>query len=155
MSVLKVAWQRLVNDAGQTCPRCEATETAVRHAVAALGRSLAAVDVEVALEERALTQSAFIEDPLESNRIWIAGLPLEAWLGATVGESGCCSACGDSDCRTLTVEEDTYEAIPSELIVTAGLLAAADLIKRRTGGACCPSPDPAEASRGCCGGSSA
>lgn len=152
MTVLRVTWQRLVSDGGQTCPRCGATESAVNDAVEELGRALAGVGIEVVLDRHTLSQSAFLEDPLESNRIWIAGVPLEAWLAATVGQSTCCSACGDAGCRTLVVGDSIHEAIACELIVRAGILAAADIIKAEDGGECCASPDTADDVRGCCNG---
>ncbi len=63
--------------------------------------------------------------PSESNRIWIAGRPLEDWLDASVGKSTCCSACGGAECRTLEIGSATFETIPEELILKAALLAAA------------------------------
>ncbi|HEX9171468.1 MAG TPA: DUF2703 domain-containing protein, partial [Telluria sp.] len=67
---------------------------------------------------------AFKAMPSESNRIWIAGRSIEEWLNASVGKSTCCSACGDSECRTLEIEKQTFETIPEELILKAALLAA-------------------------------
>ena len=69
----------------------------------------------------------FASDPLQSNRIWIGGRLLEEWIGGTEGQSRCCEVCGEFDCRTISVVNDTYEAIPEELIVKASLLAAAAL----------------------------
>ena len=128
MNTLKIRWQRLVDERGQTCDRCGTTETAVVNAVEKLKRCLGELGIDVVLEKEALSPSTFHKNPLESNRIWIAGEPLEKWLSATIGQSKCSSACGDSDCRTLTVEGETYEAIPAELIVKAGLLAGAQLL---------------------------
>ena len=139
MKVLQVRWQRLVDATNQTCDRCGATGSAVEGAVAMLKRALQELGIEVVLKTEALSQATFAQDPLESNRIWIAGLPIEWWLSATNGKSQCCSACGDADCRTMTVDGKTYEAIPVELILKAGLLAAARLLQ----------PDQPE---GCCGG---
>jgi hypothetical protein len=42
------------------------------------------------------------------------------------------------DCRTVVVGDKVYEAIPAELIVRAGLLAAAEMILPQQGPACCP-----------------
>lgn len=151
MKVLEVRWQRLVDEKGRTCDRCGATETAVEDAVGRLQRSLRELGVDVVLEKAAIDPATFSGDPLESNRIWIGGRPIEEWLQATAGKSPCCSSCGDSDCRTVTIDGKTYEAIPSELIVRAGLIAAAGLAPAPAGGPCCP-PAGASPKRdgGCC-----
>ena len=52
-----------------------------------------------------LNEANFKEDPSASNRIWIAGKPLEEWIEAKVGASRCTSVCGDSDCRTVEVDK--------------------------------------------------
>jgi hypothetical protein len=149
MKTLEILWQRLVDERGQTCDRCGTTETAVEEAVQKLKCSLQELGIDVVLEKKALTPSTFIESPLESNRIWVSGEPIEEWLSATSGQSKCCSACGDSDCRTITVDGKTYEAIPAELIVKAGLLASAQLFQSEPRSSCC-SPAESPKTSGCC-----
>ena len=129
MPVLTIKWQRLVDDAGETCPRCGATETEVDKAFGSLRESLEAFGIKVRLEKDVLDMTAFQENPKESNLIWIAGKPLEEWLGARVDESGCCGPCGHTECRTIVVGGRTYEAIPAALIERAGLLAASQMVK--------------------------
>lgn len=124
---LMVVWQRLLTD-GETCPRCGTTQQAVRDAVATLREALLPLGITPNLEERSLDLATFQGSPGESNRIWIAGRPLEDWLGATVGASACCSVCGDNECRTLEVEGSSFEAVPEQLIVKAGLVAAASML---------------------------
>jgi AhpD family alkylhydroperoxidase len=80
------------------------------------------------LEVRALDQAAFSEQPSESNRIWIAGRPLESWVDGQSGSSRCCDECGDNDCRTLEVDGRSYEVIPSGLLIRAGLAAASTML---------------------------
>ncbi|HEX6810766.1 MAG TPA: DUF2703 domain-containing protein [Planctomycetota bacterium] len=138
-----------MDERGQTCDRCGATETAVEEAVQKLRRSLEALGVGVVLEKTTLSPGAFREDPLESNRIWVAGEPIESWLSATSGQSKCCSTCGHSDCRTVMVDGQTYEAIPAELIIKAGLHAAARLIQGESEGECCQ-PADSQGKAGCC-----
>lgn len=75
--ILEIVWQRLVTEGGDTCPRCGLTETAVQGAAATLRQALAPLGIEVVLETRTLDGKAFERDPAESNRIWIAGRPLE------------------------------------------------------------------------------
>jgi Domain of unknown function (DUF2703) len=126
---LPIVWQRLV-DRGQTCPRCGETQEAVERAVSTLTEVLRPLHIEPTLQTVALDQGTFEQAPAESNRIWIAGHPLEEWIGADVSVSGCRSVCGDHDCRTVELEGATYEAVPEKLIVKAGLAAAAALLGR-------------------------
>ena len=139
--ILQIQWQRLVDKQGRTCDRCGTTGTSVEAAFQKLKRSLKEVDIEVVLEKKTLSPSDFSKDPLESNRIWIAGKPIEEWLSATIGKSQCCSTCGDSECRTIIVDSKIYEAIPAELIVKAGLLAATQLVATPSVKPCCPPPE--------------
>jgi len=146
---LKIRWKRLVDEHGRTCERCGATETAVVEAIGNLRRALSPLGIEVALEKESLAPIEFRNAPLESNRIWIAGEPLESWLSAATGQSRCCSTCGDADCRTVTVDDRTYEAIPADLIVRAGLLAGARLVAGEPA-ACCAPAEPASEEQRCC-----
>jgi len=130
MKTLTIRWQRLVNESGQTCTRCEETGNTVKTAFEKLKKTLAELDIEVELEKETLDFSIFIKNPLQSNRIWIGGRPLEEWIGATVGKSQCCDVCGDSECRTISTGQNIFEAIPEDLIIRAGLLAAAELFIR-------------------------
>lgn len=128
MKDLQIVWQRLVNDAGTTCPRCEGTGEEVYRAVERLTAALQPLGVRPTLEVRALDPAAFTEQPSESNRIWVAGRPLESWVDGQTGSSRCCDECGDNDCRTLEVGGQSYEVIPSELLIRAGLVAASTLL---------------------------
>jgi hypothetical protein len=150
MNVLKIRWKRLVDEKGKTCVRCGTTETMVEESVSKLKVSLKGLGIDVVLEKSAISPSEFSKDTLESNRIWINGKPIEEWLSATSGQSKCCTVCGESDCRTVTVGGKTYEAIPSELIVKAGLLAAAELLHDKPVSPCCPPAIPPKGSSGCC-----
>lgn len=146
--VLRIRWQRLLDDADRTCDRCGATGAAVEDAVGMLKRSLAELGIEVVLQKEALDRATFSRDPLQSNRIWIAGRPIEEWLAATSGKSPCCSACGDAECRTVTVGGKTHEAIPVALIVQAGLLAGARMLDAGAMDQCCDSAENPETGPG-------
>lgn len=127
---LTLRWQRLVDESQQTCPRCASTEQEVGKAFAHLKASLAPAGIAVALETDQLDEAAFLEAPLESNRIWIDGRPLEEWLGAQTASSSCSGCCGDNtQCRTVAVGARTYEAIPAGLIVRAALVAAGHALR--------------------------
>lgn len=147
--VLTITWQRLLTD-GQTCPRCGATEAAVEAAAAALRQALAPVGVQVVLEKEALDQEAFAGDPLQSNLIRLNGRPLEAWLDLQVGQSPCCGPCGDAQCRTVEADGMVHEAVPAELIIKAGLLAASGLLAGGSGKTCCPGQTAAAGAPPCC-----
>lgn len=125
MKTLLVEWQRLLDEEKQTCPRCGSTEQEVEKAVKDLNQMLAPSDIAVNLVKKAIYPETFKKDALQSNKILIAGKTLEEWLGATTGQSKCCETCGDAECRTVEYGGDSHEAIPAELIVRAGLTAAA------------------------------
>ncbi len=129
MKTLVIEWQRLLDEQKQTCPRCGSTEQEVEKAVRELNRLLATSDITVNLIKKSIDPETFKKDALQSNRILIAGKILEEWLGATTGESKCCEVCGDSECRTVEYAGDTHEAIPAEMIVRAGIIAASTLFK--------------------------
>lgn len=132
MTTMTIKWQRLVGDTGQTCDRCGTTQDEVRKAHALLRKSLSPLGINVVLEEKTIDKAAAAKNITESNRIWVDGKPLEAWLGARTGASDCTSCgsiCGsDVECRTMLVGASTYESIPSKLIIKAGLLAAAEIV---------------------------
>lgn len=129
MTTLTIQWQRLINESGQTCERCENTGDAVETAFKKLQKALIELNIKVILETKSIDYSAFKNDPLQSNQIWIGGKPLEEWIGGTVGQSQCCDVCGDNECRTILISRNTFETIPEELIIRAGLLAASELFK--------------------------
>jgi hypothetical protein len=100
----------------------------MQRAVEKLKQSLRPLGIEPRLEIRDIDEKSFKAAPSESNRVWIAGRPMEEWLGASVGSSPCCSVCGTSECRTVEVEGTTFEAIPEKLFLKAALLASSRLL---------------------------
>ncbi len=127
---LTIRWQRLVDASDKTCPRCASTEQEVTKAVAHLKQSLAPAGIAVTAEAERMDEKAFLAAPLESNRMWINGRPLEDWLGAQTASSACGGCCGDkTQCRTMALGGKTYEAIPAGLIVRAGFLAAGKVLQ--------------------------
>jgi hypothetical protein len=126
---LAIRWQRLVDTGGGTCDRCGETERSVDEAHRLLAAALQPLGIRVGLAKTQISPEQFKHDPGESNRIWIAEQPLETILGAKTGLSRCSGCCGDSACRTITVVGRTYETVPPELIVRAGLKAAAEMVR--------------------------
>ena len=128
LTPLPIIWQRLVSANGRTCQRCDATYQQIQRAVAKLRDVLKPLHIEPILEVREIDERSFRNNPSESNRIWIAGKPVEEWLGASVGSSRCCSVCGEAPCRTMEVDGAVFEEIPEAVILKAALLAASGLI---------------------------
>jgi hypothetical protein len=152
MKSLPIIWQRLVTSEGKTCDRCNATYQEMQRAVSKLKESLGPLGIEPTLETREIDEESFKANPSTSNRIWIAGQPLEEWLGAAVAGSQCCSVCGDSECRTVEVGGTVFEAIPEELILKAALVAAAQIM-RSTGQAVSSESTHGSDRPRCCDGS--
>jgi hypothetical protein len=128
MKSLPIVWQRLVTSDGKTCDRCDSTYQEMRRAVSTLSKVLRPLSIHPALKERKISAQSFKADPSESNRVWIAGRPIEEWLGGTVGTSRCCSVCGPAPCRTVEVGGTVFETIPEHLFLKAALIAASDLL---------------------------
>lgn len=140
---IEIVWQRYVDDGGGTCDRCGATQAQMQKAYQVLAESFAPEGISVVMEEKVLSADAASADLSQSNRIWIAGRSLEDWLGAEVGMSPCAGCCGElacavgtagksgmADCRTLIYEGKTYEAVTSDLVVKAGIMAASEILGR-------------------------
>ncbi len=128
MKPLAILWQRLVDETGATCPRCAGTQQEMLNAVDRLRTALEPLGVQPVLEMREIDTATFLQQPAQSNRIWIGGRPLEDWLGARSGTSICCDACGDAPCRTLELDGARHEVVPEALVVRAGLIAASRLL---------------------------
>ncbi|MDD2713094.1 MAG: DUF2703 domain-containing protein [Simplicispira sp.] len=128
MKNLPILWQRLVDTTGATCPRCAGTQQEMQQAVERLRAALEPLGVRPVLETREMDSATFLQQPDQSNRIWIGGRPLEDWLGARSGASTCCTVCGDAQCRTLEIDGARHEVVPEALLVRAGLIAASQML---------------------------
>ena len=117
-----------MSEQGTTCPRCHSTGEEVQRAVEKLKLALAPLGVMPALQIEQIGEATFLKDPLQSNRILIGGQTIEHWLGGQTGSSRCCNECGDNECRTVEVGGTSYEVIPEELLVRAGVIAAARML---------------------------
>lgn len=152
--ILAIRWQRLVDDAGKTCDRCAGTQEELGKAMEALRRSLSPLGIGVTLEEKCLTPDECVNDIMESNRIWVADRPLEDWLGAEVGKTVCgmcCAQLGETvECRTTSIGGQTYETIPAQLIVKAGLQAASRMVLIPPPDACCGKSGSSDEHGGTC-----
>lgn len=133
METLPILWRRLIKG-GETCGRCGGTGVELQRALQKLAVELGPFGIEPILTTQDIDEATFRADASQSNRIWIAGIPMEDWLGAVVGSSRCCAVCGESECRTLQVGSQAFETIPEALIVEAALRAATQMIAARKGG---------------------
>lgn len=93
----------------------------MERAISKLQEALRPLGIQPTLETKVMDTASFRADPSESNRVWIAGKPMEEWLDASVGKSRCCSVCGESDCRTVEVGGTVFESIPENLFIRAAL----------------------------------
>lgn len=128
MKHLPILWQRLVSKQGTTCPRCHSTGAEVQSAVERLKQALEPLGVTPELQVKEIDEASFLKDALQSNQILIGGQTIEHWLGGQTGSSRCCNECGDNDCRTVEVGGKSYEVIPEDLLVRAGVIAAARML---------------------------
>ncbi len=130
METLPNVWNRLDKEGkeGETCPRCESTHQSVVNAISRLELALPPLGIRPTLEIQAIDDRTFHSSPSVSNRIWIAGKPMEQWLGAGVGKSPCCTVCGDLSARTMKVEGSIYEVIPEDLIIRKAMIAASAVV---------------------------
>jgi hypothetical protein len=87
--------------------------------------------VRVILDKTEIDSKEFKRNPLDSNRIFISGRPMEFYPNARVGESPCCDIRIPHSYRTIEVDGKKYEVPISELIGKAALNA----IKETSG--CC------------------
>lgn len=135
LKTLNIKWQRLVTE-GETCPRCGNTEQELDKAIDKLKQVLAPLGIDVSLEKEELNIPEFKQEPLQSNRIWINGQPIENIINGNVGQSPCCDVCGPSDCRTLEINGQIYETIPSGLIIQAGLAETSHILNLKRENCC-------------------
>jgi hypothetical protein len=117
---LAIVWQRYVGDSG-ICPGCRATQHELEEAISTIQHVLGPFGIEPQLEVRSMTETQYRATPEQSNRIWIAGKPLEQWLNGTVRYRA-----SRSPCRMVEIDGMTFAAIPHRLIVDAAILAASD-----------------------------
>ncbi|MEM1546215.1 MAG: DUF2703 domain-containing protein [Candidatus Methanomethylicia archaeon] len=146
---LKIRWQRLVLK-GETCLRCRLTEEELEKAVSSLKQFLTLLGIEVILEKSELSVVEFKKDPLRSNQVWLNDRLLEDWINGKTGQSPCCDVCGPSECKTVIVGEESYEVIPAELIIKAGLLAALQLLDVEINKSCCENEISTAPATSCC-----
>jgi hypothetical protein len=126
MTTVKVVWQRLVDEKGDTCDRCNKTYLNLEKVINVLKPALKQLGIELKFEKRAISLEAFEKNPLSSNEILIDGNPLEKVLGLKVGQSPCCGPCGDNECRTLIDDTGEKEEVEERVFLKALLKTLAE-----------------------------
>jgi len=124
MNQLTIEWQHLMQ-AGDTCTRCRDTGETLHESIERLNRACRARGWEIRLVESALDPEAVAE----SNRIFLNGVPLEAYLPGAQDGSSHCRSCSDiigtpTQCRTLEWSGQRHAAIPGSAIRQAVCRAA-------------------------------
>jgi len=153
---LALEWQRMIDEDGNVCCGSEATRMAVETARAKLAQALEASGIEVVLTKTDFTPEECVDCPERANRVLVAGRGVDFWLQAETGSSPCEGFCKQTlgekgSCQNLMYEGQTYDVIPADLIVKAGLAAAANPATFRITGKCggCPSAAGCPSADGC------
>jgi len=138
--VLTIAWQHSPEKEGTKCEKCLAKKAEIQKAYESLKNSLPSLGIQVALTEEPVKTMSCGMVLSQSSKICIGGRMLEEWLGAELGPGtcgkGCTRAPGEAQCVSLKLEGETYEVVPADLIVKAGLVAASDMLGPKSSKPC-------------------
>lgn len=135
---LTIAWHKVSGDDGGICELSTATQLTVDQASQELRRMLADEGIEIAV--RTLTPEKVEGGECLCNRVLIQGRFVDEWLGAKLVKTACSgcpnqkacakSAGSGSSCGgqyAMIHGGKTYTVLPADIIVAAGMIAAADL----------------------------
>jgi len=125
---IHIEWFRLTVG-GKTCPRCTETENEIEQSFLPLKNLAEMLEMKITLEKHELSEDAFFKNPRNSNMILINKKPIEKILGGEVGASKCCDVCGDRDCRTLVLDNSTFEVVTKEIFIKAVMIEILKKIK--------------------------
>jgi hypothetical protein len=117
---LSIVWQRYAGADG-ICQSCGAAQHELDEAICTIRHALGPFGIEPRLETRSMTEAQYRAAPEQSNRIWIAGKPIEQWLNGSVWYRPWLSPC-----RIVEIDGTTHVAIPHRLILEAAILAASE-----------------------------
>lgn len=116
MKNIKIEWKHYAKE-GETCTRCNNTGANIKVATKELTKKYKALKfnyIETELDANKMP---------ESNSILINDVLIEDVLGLSASENHChsctCLAGSDTNCKTITSQNQTYEEVPSEFIVLA------------------------------------
>ena len=139
--VLTITWHNSPEKEGKKCDNCLVKKDEAKKAYESLKTSLSSLGIQVVMKEEKAKAAACGMVISSSCGVTIAGKPLESWLGAEAGKSGCgsgkgCGAGGASQCASLVLAGKTYTVVPADLIVRAGLIAASEMIGPQSSKTC-------------------
>jgi hypothetical protein len=137
-----ISWQHAKQEVCLGCKKPGLDEDGIKSAAKSLEKRLTDKGIKVKWVEKDPDPKA----PAGTNDIWVCDIPVATWLGGQVATRPCCQG---SVSRSMALDGRTYEVIPAELVVRAGLSAADMLIeqgkidptklKARSGCSGCPS----------------
>ena len=121
---LTVEWRHIGEDVETTCARCGATGKTLADVVDAIRPMLSAQRIRVKTVETVLPP----ERISESNVILFNGTPIENLLEDLQVKMTPCASCSCItgtyvECRAIVCGDETYEAVPGDLIRQAALKA--------------------------------
>ncbi len=119
MITVTVEWQRLVDEKGETCDRCNKTYVNLERVISLAMPFLENFGIRIEFLKKAISMEDFQKNPLLSNQIIIDGKPIEQMLSLQVGQSTCCGPCGDNECRTIIDGNVEKEDVEERLILKA------------------------------------
>ncbi len=146
---LTIAWHKVTEDDGSICDLSTFTQQTVEQASEELSQALAPAGVDIVV--KTLTPEKVEGGDCLCNRVLIQGRYVDEWLGAEMVKTACSgcpnqagcpktggsgSACGGQ--YALIHQDETYNIVPANLIVMAGLIAAADLTGEQITYSGCP-----------------
>jgi hypothetical protein len=149
VKTLTIAWHKVTEDDGTVCDLSTRTQQVVEQAAKDLRRTLAPNGIDVAVET--ITPAKVEGSQCLCNRVLVQGRFVDEWLGADVVKAPC-SGCADrgacpksaesgSACAGQTAmayQGNTYEIVPANLLMMAGLIAAADMSGQVVSYGACP-----------------
>ena len=128
--VIVLSWQRPDAAACKGCEKCGITEKDMQKAAAELKNQLADKGIKVLVKPRAAVKGETCA--VSASNVWVCDVPLETWLAASVNTRPCdCKGSSQPmNCKALYLNGNEYQTIPPELVVDAGMRAAAMLIEK-------------------------
>ncbi len=118
---LTLRWNPALSSAD---PSCGVTDAELQKAVRTLTKSLKKTGMSVQLGQ----VSGGPANAASGVGLWINNVPFEQWLSAEIVTP---ASSAERDCPVIRVGDETYETIPADLIVKAGLAAAGDPLSLR------------------------
>lgn len=135
---LTIAWHKVSEDDGSICELSTATHKSVEQAFKELSQTLAPNGMKVAVET--LSPEKVEGSECLCNRVLIQGRFVDEWLGADLVKTACSGCPNQAGCAksagsgggcggqyAMIHQGKTYSIVPANLIVMAGIIAAADL----------------------------